>query len=197
MKCRVDTQTMKMRCSGWAVFLLILVGLASAQDGKSTSPAPLKSTLSLHPATSLTISGFSLSYERFLKPGISLDFPFFLGLSDKLYDQGRFFAGSGLGMRYYLSQRQSGGYLAPSLEFMNMTFFAEKRANTSTIPGGNVLITYAKVRYGYKFLWDHFTIDVGMSMGYFSTYGGSLDAVNASNIGILIPMGQFALGIPF
>jgi hypothetical protein len=176
---------------------------AQSTSGAPTTPvtatAPgekLQEAFSMHPFTSFLIMGFSLSYERFIRPGVSYDIPLFIGLADKLYDQGRFYIGSGLGVRYYLSHAQSGGYLSPTLQFLNTTFFADQ-TDPQRIPGGNVFSVMGGVRYGYKFLWDHFTIDAGLGFYGLRTYGGDPGSPEEEDIGILFPMSHLSLGIPF
>lgn len=163
------------------------------------SPSPgekLKEAYSLHPLTSIMVMGFSLSYERFLKPGVSLDIPVFLGLADKLYDQGRLYLGSGLGVRFYLTENQSGGYLSPTFQFLNATYFEDK-TEFERKPGGNVLSVMGGVRYGYKFLWEHFTIDLGLGFYGLRSFGGDLTTIEPEDTSLLFPMSHFALGIPF
>jgi hypothetical protein len=158
--------------------------------------AKLKEAYSLHPLTSLLVMGFSLSYERFLRPGVSLDIPVFLGLADKLYDQGRFYIGSGVGFRFYLRNDQEGGYLSPTVQCLNATYFEDKTADQNT-PGGNVFSVMGGVRYGYKWLWEHFTIDAGLGLYGLRSFGGSVTRIEPRDQAALFPMSHFALGIPF
>ncbi len=153
---------------------------------------PPREALTIHPISSIAISGFSLGYEFPLKPRLSLEVPVYFGISSRQYNQGRIFAGSGLGMRLYMMHPDFGGYLSPSLEFLDMQFFKDTEQ-----PGGNTLVTLAWLRYGYKFLWPHFTLDVGGGFGWLQTFGGSPSGPTDTPISGFIPMGHFALGIPF
>lgn len=154
--------------------------------------SPPREALTIHPISSIAVSGFSLSYEFPFRSRLALEVPAHFGINSRLYEQGRLFVGSGLGLRLYLTHPDYGGYVSPSFEFLNMQFFKEENE-----PGGNTFVTLAWLRYGYKFLWPHFTLDVGGGFGWGQTFGGSPSGPTDTPISGFIPMGHFALGIPF
>jgi|GEM_PF-5757075 len=175
-------------------FLTLALGLL----GSAFSPAfaEPRQALTVHPVSSVPIAGFSLSYEKPMAPRFSLEVPLYFGVNSHLSDQARLFIGSGIGARFYLARADGGAYVAPLFEFLDMFLFED--ANTTPVKeGGHSLITLTWVRYGYKFLWPHFTLDIGMGMGWGQTFFGSIDKPGESSIMGFLPMGHFAAGIPF
>lgn len=156
----------------------------------------LKQSISIHPITSILFSGLSLSYTRPLKPGLGLEVPFYFGVNNQFFEQPRLFAGAGAGLRFYLDKAQSGGYIAPLVEVLNMTELSDKsNEDPERRDGGNAIITLTSLRYGYTFLWPDFVIDLGLGVAWLQAFGDVLNS-NPKGMGIT-PAASISFGLPF
>jgi hypothetical protein len=158
--------------------------------------APLKQTLSIHPITSLIFSGLSLTYTRPLRPRLTLEAPFYFGYNDQTFDQPSMFAGAGIGARFYLDKPQSGGYVAPLFEVLSITEFSDSENVSENREGGQGLLTFTSLRYGYTVLWPYFVIDLGLGFGWLQAFGDKTD-VDSPQGNAFIPSFSVAFGLPF
>ena len=148
----------------------------------------------IHPGFSVLISGMNASYEGALGDGLwNYEVSGYLGYTEHRWTNPILFTGTGFGVRRYLLERGAGTYVAPSLDILNVHRFRQ-----GPDEGNNVLILAPNARMGYRWTWNVFTMDVSCGVFYYNTRAtsGRLTNDDPDKAGLL-PMVQYALGVPF
>jgi hypothetical protein len=157
------------------------------------TPSTKTSAFTIHPILSLAVSGLHVSYEIALGGGrTALEIPAYLGYNERVYDNPMLFLGSGLGIRRYLTEAGKGTYICPQIEIVNIHRF--ERGPDSV---GNIVVVAPSVRMGYKWRWEIFTMELGAGAAFISANATTGKWNEDEEMSVLIPMGHFALGIPF
>lgn len=157
------------------------------------APAGKTSAFTIHPILSLAVSGLHVSYEMAFKGGrTALEIPVYLGYNERVYNNPMLFLGSGIGIRRYLTNPGQGTYICPQIEIVNIHRF--ERGSDSV---GNIVVFAPTLRMGYKWRWEIFTMELGAGAAFINANATQGKWNQDEEINILLPMGHFALGIPF
>lgn len=157
------------------------------------APAGKTSAFTIHPILSLAVSGLHVSYEVALKGSrTALEIPVYVGYNERVYNNPMLFLGSGIGIRRYLTNPGQGTYICPQIEIVNIHRF--ERGSDSV---GNVVVFAPTLRMGYKWRWEIFTMELGAGAAFINANATKGKWNENEEINILLPMGHFALGIPF
>ncbi len=152
-------------------------------------------SVTFHPILSLAIKGLHLTYESSLGSGRNaFEVPIYLGYFELRQENPILFTGLGFGWRRYLHLANQGPYLSPKHEAVLVRQFS-----SGPQPSFYGLINMTSLGMGYKFLWQHFTLDLGIYASYLRTdlvSGGNLSDRNDESE-TLFPSGSLAFGIPF
>jgi len=182
---------------------LLVASLVMGEPGTETvsSPSAKRYAFTIHPISSLSVSGVNVSFEGPLGDDRwAYEVPLYLGYNQYSGNTALFITGSGLGVRRYLLEGGAGTYISPEIDVVNLHASVSSSSSGST--AGNLLIVMPSLRLGYKARWDYFTLDTGFGFQFVKAYltAGTSNDVSSDvnfNVAFLTPMFSFALGIPF
>ncbi|HKP97685.1 MAG TPA: hypothetical protein VJ385_18230 [Fibrobacteria bacterium] len=170
---------------------------ATALAGLLASPGaaqPKTDAFMVHPILSLAISGLHVAYEKsFGDDRWAMEIPFYLGYSERVYDNATLFTGSGFGVRRYLVDAGKGTFVSPEIEVVNIHRFASGPDEPA-----NLVVAVPSLRMGYKWRWSVAAMETGVGMAFYKAdvTRGNWSSRDNHTSG-LVPMGHFAVGIPF
>ncbi len=148
----------------------------------------------IHPGFSVLISGLNASYEGAMGSGLwNYEIQGYLGYTEHRWTNPLLCTGLGFGARRYLLDRGAGTYVEPELDLLNVHRFEQ-----GPDAGNNVVVVVPNIRMGYRWTWNVFTMDVSAGAFYYNSHPtwGKLTADDPNAAGLL-PMVQYALGVPF